>query len=121
MCLTREWSKGSSDSVLVAVLSQEIVVGRFCRYPIASSRVRNQIHSLAVSNAAIYSASQEEEATTFCLRAAQEMAPDPSEQTYPPTLRRVSRQLAQSESLNAWSVIGSPPPRCNLRSLVPFR
>ena len=101
MCLTWEWSKGSSDKVLVAVLSQEIMVGRFCQYPIASSRVHNQIHSLAVSNAAIYSASQDEPATTFCLHVAQEMTPDASEQTYPPTLRCISRQLAQSELLNA--------------------
>jgi hypothetical protein len=51
---------------LVAVSSQEIVVGEVWQYPIVSSKVCSQMHSLVVSNAAIYLASQKDAVMTFC-------------------------------------------------------
>jgi hypothetical protein len=63
------------------------------------SRQRNQMHSFAVSKAAMYSASHEEAATNFSLCMVHEIMPEPREHIYPPMLQHMSRQFAQSESV----------------------
>lgn len=70
----------------------------------------------------MYSASHDDAVMVFCLRADYEIKPDPRLQAYPPMLRLVSRQLAQSESVNPTRFIVLPfPPNVSFRSCVPFK
>jgi hypothetical protein len=77
--------------------------------------------SLDASNAAVYSASQEEVATVRWHRDCQDTGPGPSVKRYPPTLRLVSGQFAQSESVKPMILTLLDPPSVSSRSLVPFR
>ena len=83
--------------------------------------VRSQMASLDASKAAVYSASQDDVATVRWRRDCQEIGPEPSVNKYPLTLRLVSGQLAQSESVNPMILIGLAPPNVSSRSLVPFK
>jgi len=62
---------------MAALLSHKIGVDAAGEKFILDIRVRSQTASFAHSNAAVYSASQEDEATVFCFRVVQEMTPDP--------------------------------------------
>jgi len=62
---------------MAALLSQRIGVDAAGAKSIPDSNVRSQIASFPHSNAAVYSASQEDEATVFCFRVVQEITPDP--------------------------------------------
>lgn len=79
ICLTREWSDGSSDKLIAELLSQLIVVGSICLKLIPSKSERIQIASFVNSDAATYSASHDEVATVFCFLAFHEISPEPSE------------------------------------------
>jgi len=82
---------------MVALLLQSIRVESGGMKPMPESSVCSQIASLLHLNVAVYSASQEEEATVFCSLVVHEMIPEPRVNEYPPTLLLVSRQLAQSK------------------------
>ena len=76
MCFMWSWRRGSSDRLMAALLSQSKLVG-FCGWWLITLKsVQSHIASLQASNAATYSASQEEAATVFCLWACQEIMPD---------------------------------------------
>ena len=62
---------------MVVLLSQRIGVDAASVRLMPDSSVHSHIASLAHSNAAVYSASQEDEATVFCFRVVQEITPDP--------------------------------------------
>ena len=79
MCLTRSCKVGSSERLIAALLSQQIVVGAVGVWLILLRSVRSQIHSFEASNAAVYSASQDEAATVFCFLACHETTPEPRE------------------------------------------
>ena len=62
---------------LAALLSHMIGVEVDGKRPMPSSSCRIQRASLLASKAAMYSASQDDTATVFCLRALQEVTPEP--------------------------------------------
>ena len=62
---------------MAALLSQRIGVDAAGARSMLDSSVHSHIASLAHSNAAVYSASQEDEATVFCFQVVQEITPDP--------------------------------------------
>ena len=105
---------------MAALLSHKIVVGPMSAILMLDSRIRNHTHALAGSKPVIYSTSHDEAATVVYLCAIHEMMPDPSENPYLPTLRLVSRQFAQSESVKPNSFVVQPP-SFNCRLCVPFR
>ena len=122
-CLTRACGRGSSDNAMAESLSQNMSVGLLVEScPMSLNSARSQIHSCALSNAAMYSASHNEAATVRCFLAAHDTAPVPRFQTYPPTLRRVLGQLAQSESVKPVSVVlPLMPLRCSHKLRMPFK
>ena len=77
MCLTCWCREGSSERLMAALLSQRIGVDAAGVKSIPDSSVCSHIASFPHSNAAMYSASQEDEATVFCFQVAQEITPDP--------------------------------------------
>ena len=64
---------------MAALLSHKMVVGLGREKSMPARSVRSQIASLHDSYAAVYSASQEDDATVFCFWQLQDMIPDPSE------------------------------------------
>ena len=74
---TRWCREGSSEGVIGALLSQRIRVDAAGARSIPDSNVRSHIASFAHSNADVYSASQEDEATVFCFLVVQKITPDP--------------------------------------------
>src|SRR5277367_804839 len=109
-CLTLAWKAASSERVMVALLSHSRVVAEVGGKLILVSRVRSHIASLEASKAAVYSASQKDVATVPWSRDCQEIGPDPSVKRYPPTLRLVSGQLSQSESVKPTIFMSLNPP-----------
>lgn len=78
-CLTRAWRRGSSDKLIAELLSHKIVVAPSLEKPSADSNILSQMHSCAASNAAMYSASQEEAATVFCFLVDHNTSPEPND------------------------------------------
>ena len=120
-CLTLAWKAGSSDSVMAALLSQSNVVADVGGRPILENSVRSHIASFDASNAVVYSASHEDVATVRCHLDCQDTGPEPRVNRKPPTLRLVSGQLAQSESVKPVILISLFPPSTSSRSLDPFK
>lgn len=82
-CLTWEWSRGSSEELMEAVLLQYAGVGVSWGSSMDVSSIQIQIHSFAASKGAMYLALQDDTATVFCLHVVQGMPPDPREHIYP--------------------------------------
>ena len=109
------------DKFIAALLLHRMRVEDGCLKPMLAIKFLSQVDSFAASNAAVYSASQEDVAMVLCFLVFQEMRPDPSVNLYTLILLLVSRQFAQLESVKPMSPMGLSPPRFSLRSLVPLR